>query len=265
MQGIVGEGISLTPEVIAAFRPSEISFRLAKHLLYRRFRDEDGFPQQHLFPQIQRICKRWLDEGYLVAQGVPIGAVLYLEIADTVVELIANAIIKSTGEERPARAVLDPYQSTGSTASVNFQTTRAVYATDHRKSHVSHVVLDSPWEQELARVLEDHPRVVSYAKNQGMQFEVPYRIGRVARRYTPDFLARIDVGGGEIMNLVLETKGYRGLDAQFKADAMRSLWVPGVNGLGEYGKWAFEEFREVFAIKEEFGRLVERLMVKELA
>ena len=69
MQGIVGEGITLTPEVIAAFRPSEISFRLAKHLLYRRFRDEDGFPQQHLFPQIQRICKRWLDEGYLVTRA----------------------------------------------------------------------------------------------------------------------------------------------------------------------------------------------------
>jgi type III restriction enzyme len=33
MQGIAGEGITLTPEVIAAFRPSEISFQLAKHLL----------------------------------------------------------------------------------------------------------------------------------------------------------------------------------------------------------------------------------------
>ncbi len=265
MQGIVGESITLTPEVIAAFRPSEISFRLAKHLLYRDFRDEDGFPRQHLFPQIQRICKRWLDEGYLVTQGVPIGAVVYPEIADTVAELITNAITRSTGDERLARAVLDPYQPTGSTASVNFQTTRAVYATDHRKSHVSHVVLDSEWEAELARVLEAHPRVVSYAKNQGMQFEVPYRIGRVARRYVPDFLVRLDVGGGEIVNLVLETKGYRGLDAQLKADAMRTLWVPGVNGLGAYGRWEFAEFREVFAIQDEFARLVERLMAKEPA
>jgi type III restriction enzyme len=107
--------------------------------------------------------------------------------------------------------VLDPYQPTGSTALMNFQTTRSVYATDHRKSHVSHVVLDSEWEAELARVLEAHSRVVSYAKNQGMQFEVPYRIGRVARRYTPDFLVRLDVGGGEIVSLVLETKGYRAL------------------------------------------------------
>ncbi len=61
---------------------------------------------------------------------------------------------------------------------------------------------------------------------------MPYRIGRVARRYTPDFLVRLDIGGGEIVTLVLETKGYRGLDAQLKADAMRTLWVPGVrNGM----------------------------------
>ena len=264
MQGIVGESITLTPAVIAAFRPSEISFRLAKHLLYRRFRDEDGFPRQHLFPQIQRICKRWLDEGYLVTQGVPVGAVLYLEIADTVTELIANAIVKSTGEDRPCHAVLDPYQPTGSTASVNFQTTKPVWTTDHRRSHVSHVVLDSDWEGELARVLEAHPQVLSYAKNQGMQFEVPYRIGRGVRRYSPDFLVRANIGG-EILNLVLETKGYRGLDAQLKADAMHSLWVPGVNSLGGYGRWAFAEFRQVYAIQEEFGRLLDRFMAKELA
>jgi type III restriction enzyme len=265
MQGIVGEGITLTPEVIAAFRPSEISFQLAKHLLYRRFRDEDGFPRQHLFPQIQRICKRWLDEGYLVTQGVPIGAVLYLEIAHAVVDLITNAIVKSTVDERPARAVLDPYQPTGSTASVNFQTTRAVYATDHRKSHVSHVVLDSGWEAELARVLEDHPRVVAYAKNEGMQFEVPYRIGRVARLYTPDFLVRVNVGGGEIVTLVLETKGYRGLDAQLKADAMHTMWIPGVNGLGAYGRWEFAEFRQVYTIGDEFRAFLDGLLAKEFA
>ena len=264
MQGIVGEGVTLTPEVIAAVRPSEISFQLAKRLLYRRFCDEEGFPRQHLFPQLQRICKRWLDEGYLVLQGVPIGAVLYLDIADNAVELIANAIIRppGEGEGRPPRAVLDPYQQTGSTAAVNFQTTKATYATDQRRSHVSHVVLDSPWEQELARVIEDHPRVVSYAKNQGMQFEVPYRMNRVVRHYIPDFLVRIDAGG-EIVNLVLETKGFRGLDVQLKDDAMRDLWVPGVNALGAYGRWVFEEFRAVYTIKEEFARLIEGLMVKE--
>ena len=161
-------------------------------MLYRHFRDEDGFPRQHLFPQIQRICKRWLDEGYLVTQGVPIGAGRSIRrIADTVAELIANAIARSTGAERPARAVLDPYQPTGLDRVGQFpdDASRSM-TTDHRRCHVSHVVLDSEWEAELARVLEAHPRVLTYAKNQGMQFEVPYRNGRVARRYIPDFLVR---------------------------------------------------------------------------
>ena len=115
-------------------------------------------------------------------------------------------------------------------------------------------MLDSDWEAEFARVLEAHPRVVAYVKNQGMQFEVPYRIGRVARRYMPDFIVRIDDGGAEPFNLVVEIKGYRGLDAQLKAETMRKLWVPGVNNLGTYGRWAFAEFREVFAIQDEFAR-----------
>lgn len=114
-------------------------------------------------------------------------------------------------------------------------------------------------------MLEAHPRVLSYAKNQGMQFEIPYRIGRLARRYIPDFLVRADIGDGDVLNLVLETKGYRGLDAQLKADAMHTLWVPGVNGLGAYGRWAFVEFREVFAIQQEFGDLLDRFTAKELA
>ncbi len=257
MQGIVGESILLTPETVAAVRPSEISFQLAKHLLYRRFRDEDGFPRQHLFAPIQRICKRWLDEGYLVAQGVPMGAVLYLQIAETATELIGNAIIRSTGKDTPMRAVLDPFEPAGSTASVDFLTTRPVWTTI--KSHVSHVVIDSEWETELARVLEDHPRVISYAKNQGMQFEIPYRIGRSVRRYIPDFLVRADIGGDAPLNLVLETKGYRGLDAQLKADTMRTLWVPGVNNLGAHGRWEFVEFNHVYAIQAEFGRLMDKL------
>ncbi len=114
-------------------------------------------------------------------------------------------------------------------------------------------------------MLEAHLKVLSYAKNQGMQFEVPYRVGRSVRRYIPDFLVRLDVGGGEVITLVLETKGFRSLDAQLKADTMHTLWVPGVNAIGTFGKWTFAEFREVFAIQEEFGRLAETLTNKEVA
>jgi type III restriction enzyme len=126
-------------------------------------------------------------------------------------------------------------------------------------------VLDSEWEAELARVLEAHPQVISYAKNQGMQFEIPYRIGRTVRRYIPDFLVRVDIGSAEPLNLVLETKGYRGLDAQLKAMTMETLWVPSVNNIQTYGLWGFAEFREVFSIQEEFGRLLDGVTAKETA
>ena len=202
---------------------------------------------------------RWIEEGYLTAQGVPMAAVLYLEIADLVAEIMALAIERAHGETRPPRAVLDPFAPSGSTADVNFQTTKPVWMTDARRSHVNAVVLDSDWEAELARVLEAHTAVTAYAKNQGMGFDVPYRMGSVVRRYIPDFLVRLDDGRADPLHLVLETKGFRGLDAQLKAETMATLWVPGVNALGQHGRWAFAEFREVFAISEEFARLVERL------
>ena len=66
----------------------------------------------------------------------------------------------------------------------------------------------------------------------------------------------------EPLNLILETKGFRGLDAQLKAETTKEMWVKGVNNLGTYGRWAFHEFRDVYAIQETFDRLVEDLQVK---
>lgn len=46
------------------------------------------------------------------------------------------------------------------------------------------------------------------------------------------------------LHLVLEVKGYRYLDADVKKATMQTLWVPGVNRLGSYGRWAFLELDE---------------------
>ena len=39
---------------------------------------------------------------------------------------------------------------------------------------------------------------------------------------------------------------------------MDTYWVPGVNGLCRYGRWAFAEFTDVFDIEAGFGDLVGR-------
>lgn len=264
MEGVVGEGIEITPGVLEDKRPSEISMHLAKRLLYTRFRDPDQDPPMHLFGDIHRVVRRWLGEGYLVAKGVPNGAILYLELAEQAVERIFAACQRSAHGQKTVKAILDAYNPHSSTRFVSFNTTKGVRATDKDKSHVSHVVMDSEWEGELARVLEAHPRVLAYVKNQGLQFEVPYRDGAVARKYVPDFIARIDDGRDEPLNLILEVKGFRGADAQIKAETMKTFWVPGVNNLGSEGRWAFAELRDAFAIEAEVGRLIEGLCSSEV-
>ena len=103
----------------------------------------------------------------------------------------------------------------------------------------------------------------AYVKNQGLQFEVPYRDGAIPKKYLPDFIVQIDDGDPDLLNLIVETKGYRGLDAQLKAETMGNLWVPGVNNLGTFGRWAFAEFKDVFEIEKAFGKIVDEAVTNQ--
>lgn len=265
LEGIVGAGVTITPQVLEKLRPSEISFNLAKHLLYAHFKDEDGFPKQHLFPQIQRLARRWIDEGYLVTKGVPIGAILYQDQLARAAQKIDIACTRGGGGR--IMAVLDPYNPSGSTRHVNFITSKAVWRTGAQppKCHISHVVLDSSWEEALALALENHPRVLAYAKNQALGFDIPYLDAGTTRRYVPDFLVRLDDGGDEPLNLVLEVKGIRDEGDKAKAQTARELWVPGVNALGGYGRWHYAEFRDWTVMEEDLAALVDQLLVKAAA
>lgn len=266
MSGVVGAQETLdAADAFRTMRPSTLSFELTKRLLETRLREPGGDLPVHLFGQAQRVVRQWLDGDYLVAKGVPRAAVLYPQLAERAVELIYLGCQRAVPGEGRIKAVLDPYNPTGSTRFVSFTTSKDVFTTDPARSHVSHVVLDSEWEAELARVLEAHPRVRSYVKNQGLGFEVPYRDGAVPRRYRPDFLVRLDDGRPDPLTLVLEVKGFRGLDAQLKAETMAASWIPGVNALGTHGRWAFRELREVFAFEETFAKLVDDLTAREEA
>ena len=54
--------------------------------------------------------------------------------------------------DRPIRALLDPYNPTGSTMHVNFNTSRTKrWQTSPQKSHINWVILDSDWEAEFCR------------------------------------------------------------------------------------------------------------------
>lgn len=89
LEGIVGEGVEIGPDNLEDMRPSEISFHLTKHLLYSRYRKVNEPAPMHLFYPLQRIVRRWLDEGYLECTGNTRKAmVTYREIADDAAGLI---------------------------------------------------------------------------------------------------------------------------------------------------------------------------------
>lgn len=99
----------------------------------------------------------------------------------------------------------------------------------------------------------------AYVKNHGLGLEVPYRYGSEMRKYLPDFIVKVDDGHGEddLLNLIVEIKGYRREDAKEKKSTMDTYWVPGVNHLGTYGRWAFAEFTEVYQIEADFKAKIE--------
>ncbi|MBU0724155.1 MAG: DEAD/DEAH box helicase family protein [Alphaproteobacteria bacterium] len=261
-QGIVGEGIDLTVAHLEGMRPATVVYHLTQHLLYNKYRDTGEEPKLHLFGQLKRITRQWLEGGYLrCSPGTYPAQMLYREIADMAAERIKAAITETLAGDRPVKAILDAYNPTGSTQYVNFTTSKDTrWQTDPRKCHVNWIVCDSDWESEFCRVAEAHPRVLAYVKNHGLGLEVPYLMGSTPRKYLPDFILRIDDGHPDPLNLIVEIKGYRGEDAKEKANAMRAYWVPGVNNLGKYGRWAFAEFTAVYEIEREFKKLIERCL-----
>ncbi len=260
-QGIIGEGVDLTIAHLEDMRSSTILFHLARHLLYNKYRDPGEAPKLHLFGQLKRITRQWLEGGYLKCSGSTYPAqLIYKEIADMAAERIKSAITLTLVGENPVKAILDAYNPTGSTSYVNFTTSKETrWQTDPRKCQVNWVVCDSDWEAEFCRVVEAQPKVLAYVKNQNLGFEVPYLMGSTQRKYIPDFIVQINDGHPDPLNLIVEIKGYRGEDAKEKANTMRAYWVPGVNNLDKFGRWQFAEFTSVYQIERSFSDLVEKL------
>lgn len=262
--GIIGESVDLNLVHTGDVRPSQVLYELTSHLVMTKWRDPNEEPKLHLFGQLKRIARQWID-NHLVCKGGTYPAQLkYKMIADIACERITAGIVSSLADECPIKAVLDPYNPTGSTIHVNFNTSKTDrWETDSRRCHLNWVILDSDWEAEFCRVAEQHPRALAYVKNHSLGLEVPYKFGSESRNYRPDFIVLVDDGQTkpdgtpDPLHLVVEIKGYRLEDAKEKKNAMDVYWVPGVNNLGTYGRWAHAEFCDVYEMQTDFESKVE--------
>ena len=242
---IIGETVILTLDDLKQRREQEVAFLLAKLVLESYFRDDEGNLKPWLFPQVLAITRRWLAECLTLKDNTFPQLLLLSELAHDAADRIYRAIVAGEGGQKALKPILRPYDTVGSTRFVDFDTVRPTYATRADKSHVSHVVADTDsWEQKLAQTLEDMDEVLCYVKNHNLGFTIPYTLDGQERGYLPDFIAHLDDGGPEALNLIIEVTGQKKKDKEAKVATARDLWVPAVNNHGGFGRWAFVEIAD---------------------
>ena len=244
---IVGESSIHTLDDLKAKREQQVVFLIAKLILERYFRDDEGAVKPWLFPDLLTIVRRWMDECLTLKDNTFPQLLLLIENAHDAADRIYKAIVEGDTGEKRLLPIPKPYDTLGSTRFVSFDTVRPTYKTDPSRCHISHVVADTDtWEQKMAQTLEDMKEVICYVKNQNLGFFIPYSMNGQQKNYMPDFIVRIDDGHGkeDPLNLILEVSGQPNKDKEAKVSTAQSLWVPAVNNAGTWGRWAFIEISD---------------------
>ncbi|AQZ68580.1 Type III restriction-modification enzyme, helicase subunit [[Actinomadura] parvosata subsp. kistnae] len=250
--GVVGDVGMDVLQGLQEAREQEVAFELARRVMESYLTDPND-RKPWLFPQILRITKRWLAECIDYDPHTFVGLLLIAQHGDRAARRIKDSILTTKGDRQPrALPIFRPFDHVGSTAEVNFSTTKQVFPTAEEKSHVNYVVLDgvdgNTWEQKVAQILESMEQVAAYVKNDHLGFSIPYSISGQTRQYVPDFLVRLKPIPGDdlVRTLIVEVSGsHKPADSTHeKAVTTRDRWVPAVNNHGGFGQWSYCELKD---------------------
>ncbi|MCS7252068.1 MAG: DEAD/DEAH box helicase family protein [Thermoflexus sp.] len=214
----------------------EIAAELTRRLKDKR---EDWNARHILFPQVLNIVWRYLEERVVIVDpDTPLEEIALLKYKQRIIERLTEAIEPDTDAgEPPVLPVIERFRPLGSTSEVLFRTVRPAVGTT--KSHISHVVLDAPkWEHTVAYQLEQIPEVIAYARNDHLDFTIPYEWQGARHEYRPDYLIRWRMPDGSEVNIILEIKGFE-TEADRQKEIAARRWVRAVNHHGEFGRWIF--------------------------
>ena len=210
--------------------------------------------RQQLFPQVLRYVKQFVQSKVDFNGQDPreLGLETYQQ---RIKERLCAAIEPdSEGGLPPIVPILNRYQPFGSSADVNFQTTRPCQSTLF--SQLNQVVLDSPvWESTAAFYLEKmamqkEPLIECYVRNDQMGFQIPYQYQNLSHFYEPDYLVRLRDG----RMLIVEIKGHEPDQAEAKHEAAYQ-WVRAVNYCDKMGCWHFHPCRNPQKLEAEINHI----------
>jgi type III restriction enzyme len=165
-----------------------------------------------------------------------------LKYKQLIIERITDAIEPDIESgDPPLLPIIERFRPLGSTGEVLFRTVRPCHGTT--KSHVSHVAEHSEWEHTVAYYLEKSPHVISYVKNDHLDFVIPYELYGARHNYLPDYLIRLRRRDSSELNLILEVKGFE-TEADRQKQVTAERWVRAVNHHGGFGEWDLLVCRE---------------------
>lgn len=246
--GVIGEEFKETLEKIKELRYGNIIIRLTEALLKKYYTDAEGSEKYWLAPQLRKIAEEYVKTYVVLKDRMVIGYLSVGEYFSGALTKIQQAIITENIEhqnDKKLLPILAPYDTLGSTRYVDFLTTKPVQ--DTVKSQINYVVADTEeWEQGVAKKLEQMPEVLSYVKNQNLGFAIPYEHQGVAHRYIPDFIVILEMPNKTKLNLLIEVTGKKDDKKMMKVKTAREMWVPAVNNIDKYGKWALLEIQDIY-------------------
>jgi type III restriction enzyme len=241
--------------------PQTIEFEIAREIIRalaeavhpgkERLRRES---RSTLFPQVLGIVQSYIRErvDFNGLHPCEIGLQTY---AQRIIGLLTAAIIPDDNRgEPPLLPRLNRYEPIGSTEKIHFKTVKPVQMTI--ASHLNYVACDTnSWEQAATFQLEELAKesvVYCYARNDRMEFNIPYDLYGNPHPYEPDFIVRLS----NSVNVVLEVKGKSREDTDAKHQAAQR-WVSAVNNWGRLGEWDFLVCREPQRLAEALRNLIE--------
>ena len=219
------------------FRLQRLIFMAAQKAfasMEKRFQGERGYLIFQLILLVEKFLSNndHLDIPSLFHQDPVRRRILIALNMDPIIQHLLQYIDEQNTERM--EPVFDEEYPIGTTAAMRtWYTTKPCEATT--KSQISHVVVDSTWEQYTANVLETSNLVAAYAKNDHLGFQVYYLWNGSKRRFIPDFIIRLVNG----KTLVLEIKGEDSDQNRAKRAALE-VWVKGVNAKGGFGVWCWD-------------------------
>ena len=110
------------------------------------------------------------------------------------------------------------------------------------------------WEQAAVFRIEELAKdglVRCYARNDRLEFNLPWELYGNPRVYEPDFIVKLEDG----LDVVLEVKGRPDAEADAKHQAAKR-WISAVNHWGQLGEWDFLDCRNPQSLGREIAALM---------